>query len=52
MVTSGEHVDAKTSLAAGLLDEIVPEGELRAGAIALREESHRREAAAEESARP
>src|SRR5262245_6685703 len=34
MVTSGAHVDAKTSLAAGLLDEIVPEGELRAGAIA------------------
>ncbi|HKU17393.1 MAG TPA: 3-hydroxyacyl-CoA dehydrogenase NAD-binding domain-containing protein, partial [Steroidobacteraceae bacterium] len=34
MVTSGQHVDAKTSLAAGLLDEIVPEGELRAGAIA------------------
>jgi 3-hydroxyacyl-CoA dehydrogenase len=33
MVTSGAHVDAKTSLAAGLLDEIVPEGELRAGAI-------------------
>jgi 3-hydroxyacyl-CoA dehydrogenase len=34
MVTSGRHVDAKSSLAAGLLDEIVPEGELRAGAIA------------------
>ena len=34
MVTSGKHVDAKSSLAAGLLDEIVPEGELRAGAIA------------------
>ena len=34
MVTSGAHVDAKTSHAAGLLDEIVPEGELRAGAIA------------------
>ena len=35
MVTSGQHVDAKTLLAAGLLDEVVPEGELRAGAIAL-----------------
>jgi 3-hydroxyacyl-CoA dehydrogenase len=35
MVTSGKHVDAKTLLAAGLLDEIVPEGELRNGAIAL-----------------
>jgi 3-hydroxyacyl-CoA dehydrogenase len=34
MVTSGRHVDAKSSLAAGLLDEIVPEGELRAGAVA------------------
>ncbi len=34
MVTSGRHVDAKSALAAGLLDEIVPEGELRAGAIA------------------
>jgi 3-hydroxyacyl-CoA dehydrogenase len=34
MVTSGRHVDAKSSLAAGLLDEIVPEGELRAGALA------------------
>ncbi|HXS90288.1 MAG TPA: 3-hydroxyacyl-CoA dehydrogenase NAD-binding domain-containing protein [Steroidobacteraceae bacterium] len=35
MVTSGAHVDAKTCLAAGLLDEIVPEGELRAGALAF-----------------
>jgi len=35
MVTSGAHVDAKTCLAAGLLDEIVPEGELRAGGIAF-----------------
>lgn len=35
MVTSGKHVDAKTLLAAGLLDEIVPEGELRAGSLAL-----------------
>lgn len=35
MVTSGKHVNAKTSLAAGLVDEIVPEGALRAGAIAF-----------------
>src|SRR5512138_3150969 len=35
MVTSGAHVDAKTCLAAGLLDEIVPEGELRTGGIAF-----------------
>ena len=35
MVTSGAHVDAKTAHAAGLVDEIVPEGELRAGAIAF-----------------
>jgi len=34
MVTSGKHVDAKTAHANGLIDEIVPEGELRAGAIA------------------
>jgi 3-hydroxyacyl-CoA dehydrogenase len=34
MVTSGKHVDAKTAHAAGLVDEIVPEGELRAGATA------------------
>jgi len=34
MVTSGRHVDAKSLLGAGLLDEIVPEGELRAGGIA------------------
>ncbi len=34
MVTSGKHVDAKSALAAGLVDEIVPEGELRAGAVA------------------
>lgn len=33
MVTSGKHVDAKPALAAGLIDEIVPEGELRARAI-------------------
>src|SRR5262245_38477700 len=35
MVTSGKHVDAKTAHAAGLIDEIVPEGELRPAAIAL-----------------
>ena len=35
MITSGEHVDAKTAHAAGLVDELVPEGELRAGAIAF-----------------
>ena len=35
MVTSGKHVDAKTAHAAGLIDEIVPEGELRAAAVAL-----------------
>ena len=35
MVTSGKHVDAKTSLAAGLFDEVVPEGQLRSGAVAL-----------------
>jgi len=33
MITSGRHVDAKTSRAAGLLDELVTEGELRKGAI-------------------
>jgi 3-hydroxyacyl-CoA dehydrogenase len=35
MVTSGKHVDAKTAHAAGLIDEIVPEGELRPAAVAL-----------------
>jgi 3-hydroxyacyl-CoA dehydrogenase len=35
MVTSGRHVDAKTAQAAGLIDELVAEGELRAGAIAF-----------------
>src|SRR5262245_3892990 len=35
MVTSGTHVDAKTSHAAGLIDELVPEGQLRSGAIAF-----------------
>jgi 3-hydroxyacyl-CoA dehydrogenase len=35
MVTSGQHVGARECLAMGLVDEIVPEGELRAGAVAL-----------------
>jgi 3-hydroxyacyl-CoA dehydrogenase len=35
MVTSGKHVDAKTAQAAGLLDELVAEDALRAGAIAF-----------------
>jgi 3-hydroxyacyl-CoA dehydrogenase len=35
MVTSGRHIDAKTSHAAGLFDELVSEGELRKGAIAF-----------------
>jgi len=35
MVTSGKHVDGKTALAAGLFDELVPEGTLRASAIAF-----------------
>ena len=35
MMTSGQHVGAKQCLDMGLVDEIVPEGELRAGAIAL-----------------
>jgi 3-hydroxyacyl-CoA dehydrogenase len=33
MITSGKHVDAKTSHAAGLIDELVTEGELRKGAV-------------------
>lgn len=33
MIASGAHVDAKTCLAVGLIDEIIPEGQLRAGAI-------------------
>ncbi len=33
MMTSGSHVPAKQCLEMGLVDEIVPEGELRAGAI-------------------
>jgi 3-hydroxyacyl-CoA dehydrogenase len=35
MVTSGKHVDAKSAHAAGLIDELVAEGALRAGAIAF-----------------
>jgi 3-hydroxyacyl-CoA dehydrogenase len=35
MVTSGKHVDAKAAHAAGLLDELAPEGALRASAIAF-----------------
>jgi 3-hydroxyacyl-CoA dehydrogenase len=35
MVTSGEHVSAKTAHAAGLIDELVAEDGLRAGAIAF-----------------
>src|SRR5690606_7598396 len=34
-ITSGKHVDARTLHDSGLLDEIVPEGELRRGAVAL-----------------
>jgi 3-hydroxyacyl-CoA dehydrogenase len=33
MMTSGSHVPAKQCLEMGLVDEIVPEGELKAGAI-------------------
>jgi 3-hydroxyacyl-CoA dehydrogenase len=35
MTTSGRHIDAKTSHAAGLFDELVTEGELRKGAVAF-----------------
>jgi 3-hydroxyacyl-CoA dehydrogenase len=35
MVTSGQHVGAKQCHAMGLVDELVPEGELRSGAIAF-----------------
>jgi len=35
MMTSGQHVPAQECLAMGLVDEIVPEGELRAGAVAF-----------------
>ncbi|HEX4096652.1 MAG TPA: 3-hydroxyacyl-CoA dehydrogenase NAD-binding domain-containing protein [Caulobacteraceae bacterium] len=33
MMTSGQHVPAKECLAMGLVDEIVPEGDLRDGAV-------------------
>jgi 3-hydroxyacyl-CoA dehydrogenase len=35
MVTSGQHVPAKACLEMGLVDEIVPEGKLRDGAVAF-----------------
>jgi 3-hydroxyacyl-CoA dehydrogenase len=35
MVTSGQHVPGKVCLEMGLVDELVPEGQLRAGAIAF-----------------
>jgi len=35
MMTSGSHVPAKQCLEMGLVDEIMPEGELKAGAIAF-----------------
>src|ERR1700733_8761782 len=35
MVTSGQHVPAKACLEMGLVDEIVPEGSLRDGAVAF-----------------
>jgi 3-hydroxyacyl-CoA dehydrogenase len=35
MMTSGQHVPAKECLAMGLVDEIVDEGSLRAGAVAF-----------------
>jgi 3-hydroxyacyl-CoA dehydrogenase len=35
MVTSGKHVGAKQCLASGLIDELAPEGELRAAALAF-----------------
>ena len=35
MMTSGQHVPAKECLAMGLVDEIVDEGNLRAGAVAF-----------------
>ena len=34
MVTSGKHIDAKSAHAAGLIDELAPEGGLHAAAIA------------------
>jgi 3-hydroxyacyl-CoA dehydrogenase len=35
MMTSGRHAPAKEALEMGLVDEIVPEGELKAGAVAF-----------------
>ncbi|MBI3677583.1 MAG: enoyl-CoA hydratase/isomerase family protein [Proteobacteria bacterium] len=35
MVTSGQHVPAKQCLEMGLVDEIVPEGQLKQGAVAF-----------------
>jgi 3-hydroxyacyl-CoA dehydrogenase len=35
MVTSGQHVPGKACLEMGLVDELVPEGQLRAGAVAF-----------------
>ena len=35
MMTSGRHAPASEALKSGLVDEIVPEGELRAGALAF-----------------
>jgi len=35
MVTTGQHVPAKACLEMGLIDEIVPEGNLRAGAVSF-----------------
>ncbi|MFL6576357.1 MAG: 3-hydroxyacyl-CoA dehydrogenase NAD-binding domain-containing protein [Povalibacter sp.] len=35
MITSGKHIDAKTAAAGGLIDELVVEGNLKAGAIAF-----------------
>ena len=35
MVTSGQHVPAKQALEMGLVDEIVPEGQLKEGAVAF-----------------
>ena len=52
MVTSGAPVGGKAALAMGLVDELVPEGELRATAHRLRAQGAGREAAAEEGARP
>jgi 3-hydroxyacyl-CoA dehydrogenase len=35
MITSGKHIDAKTAAAGGLIDELVSEGALKAGALAF-----------------